>query len=243
VPPRLLPSNFGSCRSTPYFSTQVNVQPATVLLGARRDRPRGVATERRDEGRQGRIDARAANPAVQQSALREEDIAHDLGLQAAAALAGEQDVERVAFCEFGAQRGRLTIRRRRDDQPNHLLPAPTALAEFRGEVVEQLRMRWTFTQGAEIFGGRDDAPPKQILPDMVHRDARGEWILRIHQPTCEIKAIGLGVPRLARMNYRQRTRLHLGTRALIIAANVDVGFALGRRQNGGRGFRIRRLVA
>ena len=83
-------------------ATQMNVEPAAVLVGSRGRRPGGVAADRRDVGGQRRINARTADPRVEQSTGGEKIVANHLGFESVAILPGEQRVQRIAVHQFRA---------------------------------------------------------------------------------------------------------------------------------------------
>ena len=61
-------------------------------------------------------------------------------------------------------------------------------------------------------------------PNPVYRDARREWVRRIGQPVCEVKAIGQAIRVVWSdwMQHRERARFYLGAFVQKIAANMDV---------------------
>ena len=76
-----------------------------------RGRPGPVAAERGDKRREVRVNARAADGAIEQTAVGEEDVANHFRLQSMPALAGEQDVEGIALRQIPARGGGLAVGR------------------------------------------------------------------------------------------------------------------------------------
>ncbi len=66
---------------------------------------------------------------------------------------------------------RGTVSIRQHDQPVHLLDAPSALGEFHGQPIQQLRMSRRFSLPSEIIRGLDNSFPKVTLPNAVHHHA------------------------------------------------------------------------
>ncbi len=57
--------------------------------------------------------------------------------------------------------------------------------EARREIVEQFRMSWNRALTSEVVDAAYDAFAEMELPDAIHEDSRGEWIVRLGQPLRE----------------------------------------------------------
>src|SRR5581483_5446133 len=76
----------------------------------------------------------------------------------------------------------LAIGARSDHQPLHVLDAPSAAHEFRGEPVQQFGMRWAIAHDAKVAWSSYNAFSEMMLPEAVHHHARGERIRRVGDP-------------------------------------------------------------
>src|SRR5438093_773816 len=73
------------------------------------------------------------------------------------------------------------------------LHTPATVHELRGQPVEELRVDGPLTLRSEVFAGFDNSPPEILLPDAVHRSARGKRVFLAHQPSREAKAVGRAI--------------------------------------------------
>ena len=72
-----------------------------------------------------------------------------------------------------------------DDEPVNVSQAPVVRDEFAGEPVEQRGVGRRAGGFAEVRGGRHEARAEVSCPEVIHRHARGERILRVRQPARE----------------------------------------------------------
>ena len=107
--------------------------PPISPIARRTARPRPPAAAASRCGR------RCADPAAPRAASASSRISS--AGQPQTRLPRQQRVVGVARLQLRPRVRRLPVRRRRDDQPDHLLHAPAARHEFRGQPVEQFRMR------------------------------------------------------------------------------------------------------
>lgn len=98
-------------------------------------------------------------------------------------------------------------------------------------------MRRRFAEEAEVIDGGDEAAAEEVLPDVVDCDAGRERVGGIDEPAREIEAVGPGAARGQRRENGGRAGLHFVAELLILAAEVDAGFALVRDENGRGSFR------
>ena len=98
------------------------------------------------------------------------------------------------------------IRAARDDEPVHGFHAPAVRHEFRGEPIEQLRMRRRAPVAAKIRRRGDEAAAEVAQPNVVHRHARGERVSAIWPPSARTRA---GDRAASRIVFR-RTRFEVG---------------------------------
>ena len=82
-------------------------------------------------------------------------------------------------------------RRTEDEAVDEPLLRPTAAYEASGEMIEQLGMSWNLATDAEVIDTAHDALAKELLPDAVHDDTRGQWVARVGQPVGELHASAL----------------------------------------------------
>src|SRR5438128_2830029 len=79
-----------------------------------------------------------------------------------------------------------------------MLHAPTVLHEFDRQPVEQLRMGRPRAVAAEVEDRGDEGRVEVPRPDVIHRDARGEWIFAAGDPTGERAAAAGALLRVSR---------------------------------------------
>src|ERR1700681_2753029 len=60
------------------------------------------------------------------------------------------------------------------------LSRPPAARATSRIISASMRMRGASALRAEILGGFDDAASEELLPEAIHRGARGEWIVFAH---------------------------------------------------------------
>ena len=68
-----------------------------------------------------------------------------------------------------------------------MLHVPAAFAELHGEPVEQFRMRRPLALRAEFIDLRAERVAEELLPEPVHKDARGERVLGRDEPVRQIE--------------------------------------------------------
>src|SRR5262245_27340378 len=157
------------------------VQPAAIAVRALAFRPGVIALREREQfGRLRRIDARAANRAIQEAAGAEGAVADDLSFEPQSVLSAKQFVLRVLGGQLGSHVGGLTIRGAGDDQLVEALHGPGRRAvvredpgpygprlagahEFHGEPVEQLGVSGQGALEAEVVFGFDNAFAEILL--------------------------------------------------------------------------------
>ena len=129
--------------------------------------------------------------ALEQAGDRQRLVAQHFGREATARAACQQAVLRIAFGERRTDRGRLLIGRRRNEQLEHALGIPAAIAIVDRQPIEQLGMRRGFALRAELLGRFDDADAEQLLPQAIDGHARGERIVGVDEPIGQAEAIEL----------------------------------------------------
>ena len=160
----------------------------------------------------------AAERVVHQTTDEEGVVAHDFGVEAVAGGAAEQAILGVGGEQFGADAGVLAVGGRGDDGLHEALHVPAFLLEGGGEPVEEFGMGGRLALRAEVVGGFHNAEAEELLPETVHRDARGEGMLRVHEPAGEGEAVG-------RVALRQRgengggVRIHALAGLVVLAAD------------------------
>ena len=85
-------------------------------------------------------------------------------------------------------------------------------------------MRRRFALRAEILDRLHNAPPKVLLPKTIYDHARGQRIVRVHQPICQSEAIGR-IGGIERVQHRRRRGVHLFALAQVSTARPEKGFA------------------
>src|SRR5207247_610850 len=135
-----------------------------------------------------RLDAGAAERAVQEAAGRESRIANDLGIETDSLLPGEQQIARVLVLQVGAEAGRLAVGAAGDNQAVHLFGRPALANKLAGKPIEQLGMRGWRALRAEVFFGLDEAAAKIAHPEAVYLDARREGVFEVDKPASEVEA-------------------------------------------------------
>ena len=135
-----------------------------------------------------RLDAGAADRAIQEAAGREGRVADDFGVETHSLLPGEQQIAGILVFQIGAKLGRLAVGVAGDDEAVHFFERPAAADELGGEPVEQLGMRGEGALRAEIFLGFDEAAAEIVHPDAVHLDARRERVFGMDEPAGEVEA-------------------------------------------------------
>ena len=60
-----------------------------------------------------------------------------------------------------------------DDEAGDVLKRAVADAEFLGEPIKQLGVRWLLATAAEVAGGIDDAAPEMPLPEAIDDHTAG----------------------------------------------------------------------
>ena len=131
-------------------------------------------------------DARAADPAVEQSADRQRLVAEELGLAAGAAVrepgAGSPG---PSTHSAGRDRRRLAVGRRGDDPPEQCLDVPGLTRVRRDErhrqPVEQLGMARLVALRAEVLDALDDPRAENHLPVTVDGDPADQRMARGRQ--------------------------------------------------------------
>ena len=64
-----------------------------------------------------------------------------------------------------------------DDQPMQRLQSPATVDKFRGQPVEQFRMRRSRPLHTEVILRFDETSPEELLPNAIDRDSRRERLL------------------------------------------------------------------
>ncbi len=126
---------------------------------------------------------------VQQAADRERAVAHELGIQAPARLAGKPPVVHARFRHGGPELGGLPVGFAFHDQPRQVLHVPAALHELDRQPVEQVRMAGPGTLVAQVVEYLREAAAKIQVPQPVDEDPGGQRIVRLDQPLRQVHAI------------------------------------------------------
>jgi len=102
----------------------------------------------------------------------EGQVSNDFGFDPEAVLAMQQVVVWVDGGELGAMLRTLTVGVRMDNVAYHGLTGPLGFVdEVVGQVVNQLRMRWSFSSNAEIFWCSDQAMSEEVTPNVIGNDS------------------------------------------------------------------------
>ena len=174
------------------------------------------------------LHARAADLSDEKPTGREGGIADHLTVHPETRAAREQAVRRVAL-DLCARGGRaLPVGRAGDDEFHQPLHVPAALAEFDGEPVEKLGVRWSVAHDAEILGRFDESGAENFLPEAVHRHARGERVCGRDKPLREAETVQRRVFG-ERMQCCEHGGLQLVLRLVVLAAGQQACHRLGAR--------------
>ena len=168
---------------------------------------------------------RAAHLQIQIARDVEQRVAQRFGIQPLPVGAPQQPIVRIGR-EIGRRiiRAQL-VRRGEHDLAMHGLDRPLVLDEAARQIIEQLRMRGTLAQLAEIAGRAHDSLAEMMLPDAIHHDARGQRIARIGDRLGQVQpAAAVRETAAARRRERIDTKMRRHHLALVgaIAAEVDM---------------------
>ena len=112
----------------------------------------------------------------------------------------------------------------------NLLDAETAGDELIRQIVQQLGVGGAAAHATEIIGRVDDAAAEMIRPDPVHHDARGERVIGIRDPFCQLGARVLRTLRqLGSIRWEQnarRPRAYPVALGRVLATNQDMNIRL-----------------
>src|SRR5690606_16612948 len=136
-----------------------------------------------------RVDARAADPLVEEPGGEKGAVADHLRGQAKARSAREEAILRVARQELGRRVRALPVGRRENDRPQEALESVARLAELDREMIEELGMARQRAADAEVARRLDDPATEEGLPDAVRDDAREERISLIDDPAREAETV------------------------------------------------------
>ena len=134
------------------------------------------------------------------------EVTHDLRFDAGPVLAVQQPIVSIETDQFRAVGARLAIAPGHDDRFDKLLATPTEADEFVREPIEQSRMNWPWCAGAEVVECGSKTFSKEVRPDNIANDARGERILFGNQPSGKIETRGILF--FESMGQRRRRTLH-----------------------------------
>src|SRR5690606_18055794 len=159
-----------------------------------------------------RVDARAADPLVEEPGGEKGAVADHRRGQAKARSAREEAILRVARQELGRRVRALPVGRRENDRPQEALESVARLAELDRELIEELGMARQRAADAEVARRLDDPATEEGLPDAVRDDAREERISLIDDPTREAetvsrRAVGKRMEELGHAGLDRLTRL------------------------------------
>ena len=124
-----------------------------------------------------RVDAGSKQRPFQPSRHRQNRIAYRLSIQTACRVVMQQTVARIELRIRHNGCARLSKSLAQNDSADEPFDRPAILDEFRGEAVEQFRMRRRHAHVAEIVGGRDDASTEKMMPDAIDDHSGRQWIV------------------------------------------------------------------
>ena len=99
-----------------------------------------------------------------------------------------------------------------------MLDAPAAFHELAGQPVEQFRMAWRRSLGAEVVVGLDEPASEVRLPDPVDGHPGRQRIAPVHQPAGQVHAVGRRARALA--SQRREDRGHPGSDHVSLAGEI-----------------------
>ena len=143
-----------------------------------------------EAGRLVRTHAGAADFVGEQSTDEERVVADEFALNAKARTAGVEEILGITFEQWRRDARALAIGRAGDELLERAFHVPAGLHEIDGEPVEHFLMRGQVALRAEILGRAHESLAEANLPEAIHRDARGERMLGLHEPLREAEAIG-----------------------------------------------------
>ena len=114
-------------------------------------------------------------------------VTHQFRVEAKRRLPGTFAIVGIDSCQLFGSGRHLLVGLAQHDQADHVLDIPSAVDEFTGQPVEQLRIDRRLALCSQVVEDTTEPGPEELLPHAVHHGSSGERVIARDQPLGEIE--------------------------------------------------------